>query len=708
MPGVDERLMVGRFSDGPVCGLGYRSDSTCGVTAEDGAFRYRAGERVEFSIGQLTLGVAIGASRVTPVDLAGPGRRSLSDSAVMNRARFLHSFADQPDLVEGVTITPFIRDAVGASGSDIDFDQNHAEFAADPSVTRLLGELGLRLKSAAEARNHLRRSMAGIKKLTDVRIPMRDGSHLLADVFLPIEVPRAPALLRMSVYGRAFGAGVVTSDSERLESEMREDAWFAGPREALPAGSRYSECQVSANTMDWVPRGYVCVRIDSRGVGLTPGPLHPFSQQEALDYYDAIEWAARQPWCDGNVGLYGASYAGTNQWRVAGLRPPGLRAMMPYAADGDPYRELAYPGGLLLEGYRQHWWSNIVIDRARPAGAAVDFMGELRRHPYDDPDAYGPDGKVAAGADYAAIRVPALVAVSQGLMVHARGGFEAFREIPGGRTELVVAPGDYFRSMYADCLEQQFAFFDRYLKGADCPLQPVRFAVRTGPDQHEWRYAETWPPPGTQYRTLYLDAAGGYLQEELPAAGAVARYSAEVDRDTFDVVSFVSEPFPVDTEIIGHPNASLYVSSTSHDMDVYVALRVVGADGEIISYAAADPQEPLTYGALRVSHRKLDQARSNSERPFHTHREADVQLLSGPEDIVRIDIEIYGLAVRIPAGSRLRLDVAPAEENGDPLNLGVPLRRAYDLGYHDGAHNRVHTGDCWPSQLRLPVHLSGE
>ncbi|KKO99814.1 X-Pro dipeptidyl-peptidase C-terminal non-catalytic domain-containing protein [Trichoderma harzianum] len=82
-------------------------------------------------------------------------------------------------------------------------------------------------------------------------------------------------------------------------------------------------------------------------VGNVPGKLSPYSNQEARDYYDAIEWAARPPWSDGNVGLYGASYNATTQWHVAALHPPLLKAMAPISADGD-IRDLAYPGGIFL------------------------------------------------------------------------------------------------------------------------------------------------------------------------------------------------------------------------------------------------------------------------------------------------------------------------------------------------------------------------
>ena len=95
----------------------------------------------------------------------------------------------------------------------------------------------------------------------------------------------------------------------------------------------------------WVPRGYAAVRIDARGTGKSPGQGEPWSFQEAIDFYDAIEWAARQPWCSGAVGLTGISYFAINQWFVANLQPPSLKAIIPWEGFADLYRDALFHGG---------------------------------------------------------------------------------------------------------------------------------------------------------------------------------------------------------------------------------------------------------------------------------------------------------------------------------------------------------------------------
>jgi predicted acyl esterase len=694
-------VLTGQLIDAPIAGLTYRTPTVEGETDREGRFTYRDSEEIEFSLGALALGSARGAAEVTSRDFsraaAGLADPELTDPDLTNRARFMQSLAVATGT--GQVAVARLRDSAPAA---VDFGKPEADFGVDDAVADFLGGANTALVSPAEARNELRRAIAGIVKLTDVRIPTRDGSYLLADVFTPRQPGRYPVLLRLSVYGRAFGMGSILTEDDRAASETREDQWFEQPRDALPGLVRYAENAVSANTSDWVPRGYVCVRVDSRGVGRTPGTLAPFSPQEAQDYYDAIEWAAQQGWSDGNVGLYGSSYTGTTQWNVAILQPPSLKAMMPWAADGDAYRELAYPGGILAEGYRRNWWT--MVTTASPASTHSGFYDFLEQHPFDDPAAYGPAGQIG-GSDYPRVTVPALVAVSQGLYLHARGGFEAFEGLPSPDKRLVVSAADYFPFMYSECLAQEFAFFDRHLKGRPADSgPPVRIAVRTGGNGFTWRDSDTWPPATVTSRTYYLDAATGSLEDAAPLTGSAAEYSADPAQTggrEFAGVSFLTEPADADLDVIGHPRATLWVSSSSPDMDVFVALRVIGPDGTEHMYAA-DPREPMTNGALKVSHRVTDPERSNARRPWHTHRAEDVRLLS-PGEVVEVEVEVMGVAARIPAGGRLRLDIHPIERNGDPLGGREGFQRAYDHSYHDGALNQVHTGPDFPSHLVIPV-----
>jgi len=76
-----------------------------------------------------------------------------------------------------------------------------------------------------------------------------------------------------------------------------------------------------------VPDGYVCVRVDSRGAGALAGYLCHNNARETRDIHLCVEWAAKQSWCSGKVGMNGISYYASNQWRRAASQPPHLAAI---------------------------------------------------------------------------------------------------------------------------------------------------------------------------------------------------------------------------------------------------------------------------------------------------------------------------------------------------------------------------------------------
>ena len=145
----------------------------------------------------------------------------------------------------------------------------------------------------------------------DVRIPVRDGLELSANLWLPVPRPgvpgeRFPVILEMIPYGK---------DNWRRNSDTARGEWLAA-------------------------RGFALCRLDVRGTGSSPGvALDEYTEAETLDGYDAVEWLAAQPWCNGNVGMWGISYGGFTSIQVAKLRPPHLRAILPMYATDDRYRD---------------------------------------------------------------------------------------------------------------------------------------------------------------------------------------------------------------------------------------------------------------------------------------------------------------------------------------------------------------------------------
>ena len=156
----------------------------------------------------------------------------------------------------------------------------------------------------------------------DVDVPMRDGARLKADVFRPDDGGKFPALLNLGPY--------------------QKDKLWVPPPDLEEKPNEYMNWETVNPGMVGAAR-LRCVRVDGRGSGKSPGQCEPWSLAEAIDFYDAIEWAAAQPWCNGNVGLIGISYFAINQWFVANLKPPSLKAIMPWEgfADHLPRRALS-------------------------------------------------------------------------------------------------------------------------------------------------------------------------------------------------------------------------------------------------------------------------------------------------------------------------------------------------------------------------------
>lgn len=223
----------------------------------------------------------------------------------------------------------------------------------------------------------------------NVRVPMRDGVTLLADVHRPAADGKYPALIAASPYPR----------------QMQD---FGAPAGFIEAGA----------TDFWVPRGYVHVIANVRGTGGSGGTFGFFDPQERRDMFDLVEWAAAQPWCDGNVGMIGISYFAMTQLEAAVEKPPHLKAIFPVAVTADLYEAAAHHGlvstsfitpflsmmGLTSDRSDAFWRRNPAIALARKVlntpplhrkfatmngEAAVTMMRALLKlphstHPWDD------------------------------------------------------------------------------------------------------------------------------------------------------------------------------------------------------------------------------------------------------------------------------------------------------------------------------------
>lgn len=539
----------------------------------------------------------------------------------------------------------------------------------------------------------------------DVPITTSDGLVLRADVYRPVDDSvLCPVLLSYGVYGKglAFQQGYATAWQQMLRVH---------PDVGLGSTQKYQNWEV-ADPEKWVPHGYACVRVDSRGCGRSPGLLDCQSHRETQDLYECIEWAAAQAWCNQNVGLAGISYYATNQWRVAALQPPHLAAICVWEGFADRYREGSHHGGILStflknwtemqlrpvqhgrgeRGYRSAVTGELVsgpatLDEEALERNRIDGWSHVCRHALDD------EFYAHYAVDWSRVTVPLLSAGNWGGQgLHLRGNVEGFLAAASTSKWLELHGGAHWAGFYTDYgVDLQRRFFDHFLKGAANGWDrqpPVQLQVRH-PDRFELRHERAWPLPDTQWTRLHLDPLGQALMREAPAA------SGEVAFDALgDGVTFLTPALAAPLEITGPSSVTLRVSSNTTDADLFVVLRVFRPDGsELVFQGALDPHTPVGQGWLRASHRRTDPARSTAWRPYHTHDRTEPLVPGEPVDV---QVEIWPTCIVVPAGHRIGLTVRGRdyEWDGAPShlsNMKNPMRGCGPFVHDDPLDRPAHT-----------------
>ena len=500
----------------------------------------------------------------------------------------------------------------------------------------------------------------------DVPITMEDGLVLRADVYRPIEEGQYPVIMTYGPYGKwlAFQDGYV--DQWRMMAEEHPD---------VTAGSsnRYQSWEI-VDPEKWVPDGYVCLRVDSRGCGRSPGYLDLYSAREAKDYYNCIEWAAVQPWSNGKIGLNGISYYASEQWQVAAMNPPHLRAICTWEGTSDYYRELGWHGGIMCtfganwsdmqvtsvqhgkgkRGYRSAmvdgWVSGPETLTPEELGAnRADFGGDIFKNKLATDEFWR-----SRMPDWSKLTVPLLSAANWGGQgLHPRGNYEGFVQSASKEKWLEVHGYEHWTEFYDDYgRDLQKRFFGHFLKGQDTgwSKQPrVQLKVRYV-DRFVVRAENEWPLARTKWTKFYLNPADLTLDTAPVARGGEVTYAG-----LGDGVTFLTPPVEKETEITGPMAAKLFVASETEDADLFLVVRAFAPDmKELVFPGTLDPHTPIAQGWLRASHRKLDPKQTLPYRPYHTHDE--LQPLK-PGQVYELDVEIWPSGIVIPEGYRIALTV---------------------------------------------------
>jgi putative CocE/NonD family hydrolase len=352
---------------------------------------------------------------------------------------------------------------------------------------------------------------------TDVSIPMRDGVVLRADILLPNAEGKFPALIYRTPYGKHF---------------------------ALKEYKTFEKA---------VARGYAVIVQDVRGRYASDGEFVAY-QNEGRDGYDTIEWAAKQPWCDGNVGTFGLSYPGAVQWLAAVENPPHLKAMVPAMTFSTP-RNFFYSGGVFDGSWLEWIWVNIAPDVRKHKNLAgprtYEEAGETWKREHEHLQSFLPlrdlpDLKDVAPFYYEWLahppadpwwewaelrkrygRVHAAVLNLSGWYDEAYGpdgattNFNGLLETRKGerdpRTRTIIGPWthggqektragerDFGESSTIDYDELILLWMDRYVRGIENGVEREKLVRLFVMGKNVWRDEDAWPIPHTNPATYYL------------------------------------------------------------------------------------------------------------------------------------------------------------------------------------------------------------
>ena len=533
----------------------------------------------------------------------------------------------------------------------------------------------------------------------DVRVPMRDGVELSADIYRPMESKggeRFPAILARTPYNKALA-----------QQKTRDDF------------------------KSFAEHGYAVVWMDVRGRGDSDGVFTPY-RNDGRDGYDAIEWIAAQSWCDGKVGTLGGSYLGRIQWLAALDQPPHLVTMIALVTPSDPFVES--PTG--TQGPMHICWVHMTSGRVMQNAEVVDWMKVYEHLPLMTMDEAA--GRVSQGwretlqhtrldgyweplcyqNQFEKINLPVMHISGwyddeqigtplNYIGMTTRGATEFARQ----NQKLLMGPWahatnaaskigevDFGPTAIIDLRQTELDWFDRWLKDKEvAPEPPVRIFVM---GENKWRDENEWPLARTQWTPFYLHSNGnansrfgdGRLSTEKPTRekpdqyrydparpvpfiteptssqiGGPNDYAAVERRD--DVLVYATEPLEKDTEITGPVRLEFYASSSAVDTDFMAKLVDIHPPG--FSQRMCDSMVRARF-------------REGMDKPN----------LIEPGKIHKYSIEMWNTCQVFFNGHRIGLELSSSAfpkydrnlNTGEDLATGTRMIPADQTIYHDGDH----------------------
>jgi putative CocE/NonD family hydrolase len=506
---------------------------------------------------------------------------------------------------------------------------------------------------------------------------------LLFSLLISLTVPALAATEKPASYGMELQtAWIAMPDGVRLAADLfQPTGGKAG--EKFPVLLEYLPYRkYEARSRNWpvysyfVQRGYVVARVDIRGTGESEGRLipHEYSEIEQKDGESVIDWLSKQPWSNGNVGMFGISWGGFNSIQMAAREVPALKAIVAIDATEDLFQDdVHYMDGIM---HLDSWEMSMDLDNARPGAPAFVVDDDNFRNRFDTEPwmlTYKNrqrDGtfwdRASLRGRYDEIRIPTF---------HIGGWYDGYRDsvprmlehVKRAPVKAIVGawhhtwPSEPYPGPGMEWRHEAVRWFDQFLKGENTGiLDEPRFAVFVrdwhppGPHLDDapgrWRYEDGWPIARIRDRVMYpqpdhtlapeAPAAAKHRLRYIPSvgfeAGGPVMWWGDVAHDQrgTDAFSLVydSGPLGADLEILGFPHALLTVAASARRANWIARLSDVAPDGTVTQVAGA-----AMNGTHRVSAREP---------------KAIV-----PGEPFELDIEMHFTSWVFPRGHRIRLAV---------------------------------------------------
>ncbi len=575
-------------------------------------------------------------------------------------------------------------------------------------------------------------------------LTLSDGTKLAYDVLLPTKggVPAdepLPVLFTHTPYLRVIK---IVDDGKVLGGELLALKWYE--KAFLWLRSKFSNDghlidQVFRN--DWlgnmVKHGYVVVAVERAGTGASFGRSSPSWEVSAREANEILDWIAAQPWSNGDIGMYGASYEAMTQFAAASSGNPHLKAIFPVASSFDMYDALIYPGGVYNQAFGEMLPQALaaletmiepvdgdkdgallaqVLEERRTLGEAASEA--YRSAPYRD-SALGDGTRLWEAASLYSLLEP--INRSGVPTYNSSGWYDLFtRDVLLLHNNLTASRRLQIRPLFHEELPESQSdldfgaeahrWFDYWLKDIDNGIMdepPIHYYVMGAPAEDAWRTSDQWPL-ANQQMTRYYFAEGrtgsvesvndGFLRTESPAdasasdaytvdysttSGYDSRWNSELGAGVYPdmrandekALTYTTLPLESDVEITGHAVVHLWIATEASDLDFFVYLEEVDPTGK---------SAYITEGNLRASHRALREAPfDNVGLPYQSSNEGDLGLIPAGEPIELV-FDLLPTSKLFRKGKRIRVSITCADvDNFDTLILD-PTPEARLLG--DGTH----------------------